>query len=510
MTVPSRILIDTNIIINLEDHKEIGKHYADLTRICGQYGITLFAHEAAQDDVARDRDADRRRVSLSKLEKYSKIHRTPTDKADKERRFGAIRKPNDEVDTDLLVSLDLNTADLLVTDDLDLIGRVKGTPLSDRVLTLQDTNALLQEIFGVVSADFKHVQDKACNQFNPDDPFFISLAADYPDFHRWYRGCMASQRPCWIIMQQAGIGGMIIYKPEFRHATGDRAELDQMGVPGDKVLKMSLFKVDPSSRGEKFGEQLLKKAMDHAYRNDFDTVYVTVFPRHEQLIELLNKFGFQKCGTKGTGAATEDVYYKHSKVVTLTPQPEGIDFHRKFWPCINLGGAEKYLVPIQPDFHDRLFPEAAARYAPLQMQLFEDALPQTPGNAIRKAYVCNAPTRSIPTGSIMLFYRSVDGAITSVGVLETYSPANGLVELKGLVGNRSVYTDQELASKVDGPVPAKAMNFYYAKDLKNPITLAALRRMGLSQPQSIVQLHDAKFRQIFDVFDPEDKELFHD
>lgn len=509
MAVPARILIDTNVIINLEDHKEIGKHYADLTRICSQYGITLYTHEAAQDDVARDRDAERKKVSFSKLEKYPRIHRTPMEQADKERLYGPIRSPNDDIDTDLLVSLHFDTADLLVTDDRGLIDRVRGTDLADRVLTIQDTVALLHDIFGVVTADFNHVQDKACNQFNPDDPFFTSLARDYPTFPAWYRGCMRTQRPCWVMMLQSGIGGMIIHKPEFRHIAGDQAELDAMGVPGNKVLKLCLFKVDENIRGEKFGEQLLKKAMDHAYRNEFDTTYLTVFPRHRTLIELLQKFGFRKCGEKGTGAAIEDVYFKHAKVVALIPQPAGFEFHKTFWPCVRLAGVEKYLVPVQPMFHDRLFPEAAKRYAP-QMQLFEDPRPKTPGNAIRKAYVSNAVTKEIPTGSIMLFYRSIDGAITSVGILESYFPANDLAELKVLVGNRSVYTEQELASKIGGHVSAKAMNFYYAKDLKNPVPLKVLRQMGLAQPQSIAQLQEIKFRQIFDNFDAEDKGIFHD
>ncbi len=56
MAVVASILIDTNIIINLEDNKEIDKPYADLSRICNQFGITLYSHEASRDDVERDKD----------------------------------------------------------------------------------------------------------------------------------------------------------------------------------------------------------------------------------------------------------------------------------------------------------------------------------------------------------------------------------------------------------------------------------------------------------------------
>lgn len=498
------ILIDTNIIINLEDHKEIEKQYADLSRICYQFGITLYSHEASRDDVERDKDPERKRISLSKLAKYPCIRRTPAAKAEKESKFGAIRSENDDVDTDLLISLDLNIADLLVTNDRALISRVTGTPLAARVLNLPDTVARLQSLYGSLSANFKHVQDHECNQFDPNDPFFASLEADYAEFRTWYRNCMAKQRSCWVIMQQSGIGGMIIYKQEYRSNAGDAQELDQLGVAGEKVSKICLFKVDQNISGEKFGEQLLKKGMDHAHRNSFDSIYLTVFPKHQILINLLGKFGFQKCGVK----SSEDVYFKRSKVLPLNPHPTGFEFHKIFWPCIRIGSSV-YLVPVQPQFHDRLFPEAARRYAPSQMTLFEDALPKTPGNAIRKAYVCNAQTLSLEPGSILLFYRSRDSAITSVGVLEQYSAADDLVELRTLVGNRSVYTEQELASKVGGPVKAKAMNFYYAKDLKNPITLSALQALQIAQPQSIAQIDGKRFLRLLNGFDPEDRSLFH-
>ena len=508
MAVIASILIDTSIIINLEDHKEIDKQYADLSRICNQFGIILYSHEASQDDVARDKNPERMKVSLSKLAKYPCIRRTPVRKDEKEKKFGPIKSDNDDVDTDLLVSLDLNIADLLVTDDRGLINRVGGTPLLRRVLTLQETVAQLQSAFGSISADFKHVHDGVCNQFNPNDSFFASLESDYPKFKTWYRDCMTKQRPCWVIMQQSGIGEMIIYKPEFRNNAGDAKELDQLSVPGAQILKFCLFKVDQNIAGEKFGEQLLKKGMDYAHRNAFDAIYLTVFPKHQTLTNLLGKFGFQKCGTKGS--EPEDVYFKRSKVLQLDPYPMGFEFHKTFWPCIRIGTSSVYLVPVQPQFHDRLFPEAARRYAPSQMTLFENTLPKTPGNAIRKAYVCNAPTISLDPGSILLFYRSKDGAITSVGVLESYSAANDLVELRSLVGNRSVYTEQELASKVGGKVKAKAMNFYYAKDLKNPVPLSSLRELQIGQPQSIAQLDGKKFLRLLDGFDPEDKELFHD
>jgi hypothetical protein len=77
------------------------------------------------------------------------------------------------------------------------------------------------------------------------------------------------------------------------------------------------------------------------------------------------------------------------------------------------------------------------------------------------------------------------------------------------VGNRSVYTEPELASKVKNSVKAKAMNFYYAKDLKTPVPLSTLRKLQIAQPQSIARLDGKKFMRLLNGFDPEDKDLFH-
>ena len=47
------------------------------------------------------------------------------------------------------------------------------------------------------------------------------------------------------------------------------------------------------------------------------------------------------------------------------------------------------------------------------------------GNAIKKAYLCNAKTKQMAEGDIVLFYRSVDvSAITSLGVVEEVEVRN--------------------------------------------------------------------------------------
>jgi hypothetical protein len=64
---------DPNVFIALEDQKEVTPDVAQMERLCGQYGVRIFVHEAAVDDIKRDPDAARRKISLSKVRKFEQL-----------------------------------------------------------------------------------------------------------------------------------------------------------------------------------------------------------------------------------------------------------------------------------------------------------------------------------------------------------------------------------------------------------------------------------------------------
>jgi hypothetical protein len=72
-----KLLIDTNIVIGLEDHQPVQVSLAELARLSNEYGVGLFVDSASYDDVARDKDSVRRAVTWSKLEKFQKLRRVP-------------------------------------------------------------------------------------------------------------------------------------------------------------------------------------------------------------------------------------------------------------------------------------------------------------------------------------------------------------------------------------------------------------------------------------------------
>jgi len=66
-------LIDTNILIKLEDYHVIEKAYANFAELVASYKVDVFVHEVTKDDIGRDKNIQRREISLSKISKYQII-----------------------------------------------------------------------------------------------------------------------------------------------------------------------------------------------------------------------------------------------------------------------------------------------------------------------------------------------------------------------------------------------------------------------------------------------------
>ena len=58
---------------SLEDPKQVDPASAEIVRKCGEYSVGLFVHEAALRDIARDKDGARRRISISKFDKFQQL-----------------------------------------------------------------------------------------------------------------------------------------------------------------------------------------------------------------------------------------------------------------------------------------------------------------------------------------------------------------------------------------------------------------------------------------------------
>jgi Acetyltransferase (GNAT) family len=490
-----KFLIDTNIFIGLEDAKLIDSGYAEFFRTCQKYAVRLFVHEAAIEDIKRDRDTARRDISLSKLQKFETLFgiKTP-NRAVLEASFGPIRGPNDEVDVALLVALERDAVDFLITQDVGIHDRGELSTLAKRILRVSDALAWLRQNFEPTEIKLPLVKERVAHEIDPNDDIFPTLREGYDKFDEWWRKCVREHRLCWTIEIGPELAGICVRKDETRSEA-------TVSLPGNRILKLCTFKIKSKFRGEKLGELLLKQALWFAQRNSYELVYLTTKPEQQYLIQLIQYYGF--CRTQ-TLDDSEAVYEKSVSGKRLNSEDSEIFLvDRLNYPRFVTGPpVSAYCVPIRGLFHRKLFPEIAF-HNPLPLfpgQSMFRAGPsdaRTPGNTIRKVYVCRTQTSSLQPGDLLFFYQSktrefaASQAITSIGIVEAVHSTSDLDELIRLTAKRSVYSELELREILrESDAPVKVIDFLLTGHFDNPINLNELRDLGVLKraPQSICRL----------------------
>jgi predicted nucleic acid-binding protein len=202
-------LIDTNVIIGLEDHHPVQPAFAALLNITSKHKVDVMVHEAARDDIFRDKDASRRNISLSKLEKFQLIKKVRGQTQLELQKFGALARPNDVVDATLLDALDRGAADFLVTEDRGLHDRARrvSPELGRRVLFVADAVQLLKTTYEPVETPVRYVEEVSANEIPLTDDIFDSLRQGYDGFDTWWRDkCVRERRPCWAVFDD-GLAG---------------------------------------------------------------------------------------------------------------------------------------------------------------------------------------------------------------------------------------------------------------------------------------------------------------
>lgn len=472
-----KFLIDTNIFIPLEPTDladlEAGTPAAiEFARLVSETGHQLYVHPATRADIRRDVDEARRRVREILFNKYPCLPHPPPISSRLERILGrAEPQTNEWVDNHLIAALEADAVDFLVTEDLTLRKKAARLGLEARVATVTEAISIVQDLFDIAPMPPPAVQAVKAHALNEHDPIFKSFREDYPGFDAWLRKCKREHRQAWVIeVEPARLAAFCIVKPE---------KSVDFGVVG-KILKMCSFKVSDEYNGFRFGELLLKTVFDHASSNRYDWIYVTVFEKYGNLIGLLKDFGFQDVGHRT----------KLGEVVLAKPMSfteadrdswDSLAFNVRYGPfAVKIKGVPTFVVPIKPQYHRLLFPEAEE-----QLELMPGRQPF--GNSIRKAYLSNSLIRTITGGANLLFYRSEDiHSVTCLGVVEDTLVSSSPIEVARYVGKRTVYTFREIEALCSREV--LAILFRQSRILKSAIPLKELMANGVlsAAPQSIV------------------------
>ncbi len=495
-------LIDTNIVIGLEGNHAVQPAFAELTAIAARHKIDILVHEAARDDVARDRDAARRDISLSKISKFQILKKVRgLTRQILESHFGSLSNDNDIVDATLLHAILIGAADFLVTEDKRLHQRARrhSTDIGSRVLFAADAVSLLKITYEPVDVPVRYVEEVSANTISLEDSLFNGLREDYPSFDEWWRNkCVKERRPCWVVYD-GDLAGIIVRKDE------SGSDTQAKGL-AEKILKICTFKVRPERRGVKLGELLLKKAFWYSQKNKYDLIYLTVYKKQESLIDLIEFYGFECTDQLRNGELIYEKKFSSGPLASID-QTKNFDLARLNYPrFVTHRDVRAFGVPIKEEYHDILFPDLKNVD---QTDLFEFSGmiggPRRPGNTIRKVYLCRSPSNIGPPGSLLFFYKGrskfpPSQALTAIGVFEGLSVARSLRELMALTGGRSVYSESSLrAWNASQERPVKILNFLLSGYIEPPIRIEELQEtnvFGRHPPQSIFEIPNEKIQEI--------------
>lgn len=498
-----KLLLDTNVAIALEDPKPVNPSAAAFAEGCERHGIRRYVADANYEDVSQDKDVQRQRVTLSKLNKFPRLSEVALpSESQLEKQFGVNKNENDRRDLKLLGILASGAVDLLISEDGGLHSRADRSGFGNRVLRIQTALDWLRQSYEPESVELPFIEEVPAYQVELDDPFFHSLQNDYPDFLGWFkRKCIGTHRPCWIVRLDDHLAGLVIRKTE----PPEEADCLQ---PSGRILKISTFKMSDEYRGEKFGEQLLKQILWWAQANRFDIVYLTAFPKQSVLIRLLESYGFRETRTLHNGEKVLQRSIVHGLLPINHSEIEPLECAHAYYPRYYDGPeCQKFVVPIRPEYHAALFPEVAERLRPAQEQLRlfgADQLTKTrtPGNTIRKVYLCRASTNQVGPGDLMYFYATKQPdylrsqCVTSVGIVEQVQIAHNPEDLIRMTARRSVFSIDQLEEHFQTKQsPMKVIDFLLLEHFGRGVSLNSLLQNGIFNnhpPQTITLLSTAK------------------
>jgi hypothetical protein len=273
-----------------------------------------------------------------------------------------------------------------------------------------------------------------------NDIFFESLKADYAEFAKWFQKKSLANENALVFSDEQGIGAFIYLKRE-----NEPIELIGKTIPALPRLKIGTLKLAERIKGIRLGEGAIGVSLWYWQQTKFDETYITVFEKHSDLVNLLCRFGFINEGKNKRG---ECVFVKKRNSIDYS------DSYKSF-PFIDSNFTKAGIIPINENFHDRLFP-----YSELKGNN-KDVEEETAGNGITKIYIGTPYTAMhysvgepafiyrIHTGNEQKTYKSAITSfctITKVDIIKDNGKSNfSLNAFISNAGNKTVFVKEELS-----------------------------------------------------------------
>jgi hypothetical protein len=435
-----------------------------------------------------------------KIESYNQLkHQAPLSETIKQISQQVDNTPNDLNDTQILNEVFENRIDLLISEDkkihtkahlLGIGGRVYRIQSFLEKVTAENPDLISHKVLAVKKVDFGEVDLK--------DSFFDSFRLDYQEFDKWFNS--KAEHPCYLCYSDNQLTAFLYIKIE-KPGEEDYSDITPVFKP-KKRLKIGTLKV--SSNGYKIGERFLKTVFDNALLFRVEEIYVTIFnkrPEQEQLIEMLEEWGFYQHGIK-TSKNGEELVYVREFGKNL---PVNIENPKLTFPFFSRE-TDKYLIRIEPQYHTELFPDS--------INTREDKAKYTENephrNRISKVYISHSPDRNLKSGDIVLIYRIGETApkkysstLTTICIVESIK--DGFKDFDDFFNNcnrRTMIPKEDLLDKWWNKFPKYKpfiINFLYAHSLPTPKpTLNDLINLGIfadsmSLPKGFAKLTSKQF-----------------
>lgn len=489
-----RILIDTNILIHLENNNIINDKFAEFYRIAISNKCKILYHpKAIPIDLARDKDIQRREITISKLKKYEQL----ADYAKLPDAFNVrlgCKKDNDRIDNKQLFQLHKQYVDYFVTEDRGIHVKSKSINLSSKVKSIVQILELFEEMYTVKIPSHPILKEHSIREIEDKfhNVFFDSLRNDYGKdyFNNWLKKCAKENRKCYTLQVNEEINAILIYNLE---------DVNNHRIEGIYVqmLKICTLKVADTVFGMKLGELFINKMFEYCINQGIKYLYLTVYEKQTHLIYLLQKFGFYK-RTFLNKQGLEEMQMIKSLDKSKITQKENIVYNHPFYS----DGEEvsKFAIPIQPTFYSALFKDGKLRQPTLFDDSF-DSISEIQGNTIIKAYISNSKIKNLKKGDLLFFYASKTSmVIEPVGILESITIVDNFEDLWKIVNKKTVFSQNELQRMLNEKGKLNVITFRLVTYLKKKVNLQKIESLDSfkNKIQTITKISETDYQNLKD------------
>tara|TARA_R110002012_G_scaffold292278_1_gene487417 strand:+ start:1795 stop:3315 length:1521 start_codon:yes stop_codon:yes gene_type:complete len=497
-----RVLLDTNIIIHREANRIIQQDIGQLYKWLDNLHYKKLVHPITLSEIERYKNSQVVETFSIKLDSYNQIkHTLPLGLKIKEVSKKIDVNKNDKNDTELLNEVFEERVDYLISQDKKIHTKAKLLGIENRVfkiesflekVTSENPELVDYSVLAVKKADFAEV--------DISDQFFDSFKQDYQEFEKWFR--KKSDNVCYVCYNNKELAAFLYIKVE-----DEKEDYSQIkpNFKRKKRLKIGTLKV--VSNGYKIGERFLKIVFDNAIQYGVDEIYVTVFdkrPEQIQLIEMLEEWGFQKHGVKKTSNGEEIVFTRSFG----KEQPINIHKPKKTFPFLSRD-TRKYIIKIDHNYHTELFPDSINTRE--DKSKYTDNKPHR--NRIGKVYISHSQDRHLKAGDVIIIYRMGDtypkrfsSTVTSVCIVEeVISNFKNFEEFFQACNRRTMITKEELEKdwwNKSFKIRPFIVKFLYAHSFPTPKpTLNDLNNLGIipdimNMPRGFIEIDSDQFDRL--------------